>query len=205
LRTIRPDKLVPAISLFVVGYLGHEFISPPPFDLATIFKDSSQLVPLIFILSPGADPLNGLLKFADTKKKAETCKAVSLGQGQGEKAEAAIRDAQKAGNWVVLQNCHLAVSWMGTLEKVCEDMMASTTTHRDFRLWLTSYPSENFPVSVLQNGVKMTNEAPKGLRSNVSNSFLVDPINNPSFFNGTSAPKKFRKLLFGLCFFHAVI
>jgi len=81
LRTIRPDKLVPAISLFVVNYIGVEFITPPAFDLANIFKDSSHLVPLIFVLSPGADPLNGLLKFADVKKKAETLKAVSLGQG----------------------------------------------------------------------------------------------------------------------------
>ncbi len=50
MRTIRPEKLVHAISLLVVGSFGQEFISLPPFDLTTIFKDSSQLVPLIFIL-----------------------------------------------------------------------------------------------------------------------------------------------------------
>ena len=84
LRCLRGDKAVPAITGFVVYNLGKEFVTPPPFELPQIYKDSTSITPLIFVLSPGSDPLNFLVKFAESKKKQ--IDAVSLGQGQGEKA-----------------------------------------------------------------------------------------------------------------------
>jgi dynein heavy chain len=93
---------------------------------------------------------------------------------------------------------------MGRLEKICEDL-PGRKPHRDFRLWLTSYPSKAFPVAILQNGVKMTNEPPMGLKSNLIGSYSTHPISDKTWFEANTQPKIFRKMLFSLCFYHAFI
>lgn len=90
---------------------------------------------------------------------------ISLGSGQGPRASKMIEDGIRDGKWVLLQNCHLMISWMSKLEQIVEAI--SMQAHPDFRLWLTSSPSPQFPVAILQNAVKMTMEPPTGLKANL--------------------------------------
>lgn len=201
LRTLRPDKIPEGVMNYVIEQLGSKFVEPPPFDLNACFKDSNVLTPLIFVLSKGSDPTKAFNEYAVKMKMDKKTKMLSLGQGQGPKALKMIEEATQKGAWVFLQNCHLFISWLQTLERVCENFTVDSV-HKDFRLWLTSMPCPQFPVSVLQSGVKMTNEPPKGLRANLRNAYFK--LNNNSL-NATKSPDIYKKLLFGLCFFHAVV
>ncbi|XP_055593622.1 dynein axonemal heavy chain 12 [Uranotaenia lowii] len=205
LNAFRPDKIVLGITEFVANEMGAAYVLPPPFDISKSYEDSNCLTPLIFILSPGADPMNSLLLFAEKMGFDETFQSISLGQGQGPIAQKLIEKAQDEGTWVCLQNCHLAASWMPTMEYLWENMDLYNTTS-SFRLWLTSYPSDKFPTSILQNGIKMTNEPPTGLQQNLLRSYNSEPMSDDAFYTGCPGKDRaFSKLLYGICFFHAVV
>lgn len=57
------------------------------------------------------------------------------------------------GQWLMLQNCHLLVTWLRDLEKSLERI---TKPHPDFRLWLTTDPTEGFPIGILQKSLKVS-------------------------------------------------
>ena len=115
-------------------------------------------------MSPGADPRLEITNLAERTGFKDSLASLSLGQGQGEIAEKAIKNAMTEGKWVLLQNCHLAPSFMLELERILEN---AENINKDFRIWLTSMPSNIFPVAILMKGIKMTYEPPRGLRNNL--------------------------------------
>jgi hypothetical protein len=57
--------------------------------------------------------------------------------------------------------------WLSDLEKV----LASLTPNADFRLFLTSEPHDLFPPVLLRQCLKITYEAPPGLKKNIARTF----------------------------------
>ncbi|CAD7961252.1 unnamed protein product [Amoebophrya sp. A25] len=198
---LRTDAVVVALQEVVLAKLGKEYLLVPPFDLPTWFKDSSPAVPLIFILSSGSDPMADVTNLAMKYDMLSKIVPISLGQGQGPKATAGIKDGSANGKWVLLQNCHLGVSYMPILEGMIEAWKPDDL-NPDFRLWLTACPSPDFPIAILQGGIKMTIEPPKGLRNSLQRAYRGM---DEEWFESSTKPRTFKKLLFGLCFFHGLI
>ncbi|XP_068576471.1 dynein axonemal heavy chain 1 [Cebidichthys violaceus] len=200
LRCLRADCLVQGLQDFVSAQLGQRFIEPQTSDLSVVFKASSPSTPLIFVLSPGTDPAADLYKFADVMQFSKKMSAISLGQGQGPRAEILMHSALERGQWVFFQNCHLAPSWMPSLERLIENINPEKV-HKDFRLWLTSLPSNKFPVSILQNGSKMTIEPPRGIKANLQKTYLR--LTN-DFISSSTKTAHLKSLLLSLCLFHGI-
>ena len=201
LRCLRRDKVEVGMQRLIIHYLDRKFIDPPPFDLRVCYNESVPITPLIFVLSSGSDPNKELDLLAEDMNMTDRLRRIALGQGQGKKASTLIEKGILNGDWVMLQNCHLSISWMPVLEQICENFEPDRI-HPEFRLWLTSMPSEHFPSAVLQNGVKITKEPPKGIRANLKNTYLK--LSNEDL-KKTDKQTAFQKLLFGLSFYHALV
>ena len=65
MKCLRPDKLIPAIQNFIADNMGKEYIISPPFDLSKCYRDSAIETPLIFVLTPGSDPVADFKRFAE--------------------------------------------------------------------------------------------------------------------------------------------
>ena len=226
LKALREEKTVFAVKDFVSSNLGPAFVQSPPVSLAEVMKDAREDTPVIFILSTGADPTGMLFAYAKTQNYLARLKIISLGQGQGPVAKALIEASSASGDWVLLQNCHLAKSWMPSLEKIVDELterraiaegkspsgdLTAGPISPDFRLFLTSMPAPYFPVPVLQTGLKLTNEPPKGIRANLVRTFAQLESMVPweacegGFDDGASKTHVWKKLCFSMCFFHAVV
>ena len=131
-----------------------------------------------------------------------------MGQGQEENANAVLAKAALEGHWVMFQNVHLMQTWMKKFERNFE-IAIENGAHPEFRCFVSSEPPglpdmEIIPESILQNSIKVANEAPTDLKSNLRRAF--SKFDEKEFERAKSHKlSEYKALLFGLCMFHSLI
>eukprot|EP00744_Colponema_vietnamica_P002766 GILI01004305.1.p1 GENE.GILI01004305.1~~GILI01004305.1.p1 ORF type:complete len:1534 (+),score=358.98 GILI01004305.1:162-4604(+) len=202
LRCFRPDRVYIAVAQFISGLdlMGPRFTVPPILRYKDVFDKSSSMSPIVCVVSPGANPTDEIIKLAEKEVGISKLRSISLGQGQGDEAKKMVELGVIRGHWVLLQNCHLLVDWMKELEKLIE-LQGQNPPHQEFRLWLTTEPSQDFPMGILQRSLKVVNEPPNGLKLNMKSTLSkvteeqLEECPHPAF----------RPLVYTLAFFHAVV
>eukprot|EP00210_Caulerpa_lentillifera_P005286 g5050.t1 len=200
LRCLRLDRVTKVIREYIATTLGAQYNQPPVVKYWNLYEQSTQHTPLLFVLSPGADPVFDVMNLGEQLgfKPGQKLKQISLGQGMGKKAEELVLIASTRGTWVMLQNCHLLPKWLKHLEKLLEKL---NNPHIDFRLWLTTDPTDYFPLGILQKSIKVVTEPPNGLKQNMSATYSkIDDAK----LNECPHPA-FKPLVYILAFLHAVL
>jgi len=186
--------------------MGERYVYQEPFDIVKTYDEMNYYTPVFFVLFPGVDPTPEVEKISRLNNR--TFINISMGQGQEESAIAELKDAAKAGNWIMFQNVHLMQAWMKVFERNFE-ICIEEGAHEAFRCFVSSEPPplpymEIIPESILQNALKVANEAPKDLRSNILRAF--SKFDEAHFEKAKGhKPNDFKALLFGLCMFHSLI
>jgi dynein heavy chain len=211
LRVMRPDRIGAALTQFVTDNLGLEYVEQPPFDMAQTYEESTCTTPFFFILFPGTDPTALVEKMAHKLGMHEASGRfvnISMGQGQEQVAINALQKAARDGGWVMLQNIHLMQNWLKALERTLE--MVEEFAHDDFRCVLTSEPPsalqgplwECIPEAILQKCIKVADEAPTDLKSNLRRAYSKF---SQEHIEACLKTREYKATLLALCFFHSLI
>ena len=200
IRCFRPDRITIVAQNYIIEMMGSDkYVQPPVLDYQKIYSQSSAQFPVVFVLSPGADPIFDLMKVADKEGfGGPKFKNRALGQGQELLAQHDVETGATRGQWVMLQNCHLLPVWLTVLEAILEQI---DNPHKDFRLWLTTDPTPAFPLGILQRSLKVVTEPPNGLKLNMRANFFKLTEEQLS----ECPSKSFKPLVYTLAFFHAVV
>lgn len=198
IQALRPDRLQSTMEQFATRALGLKELSPATLNLKRLYsKDSLSTEAILVVISPGADPSQEIQDLAESVVGLEHFHQVAMGQGQASVAIQALRNCALNGDWLCLKNLHLVTSWLPTLEKE----LNSLEPHKNFRLWLTTESHPKFPTVLLQSSLKVTYEAPPGIKKNLQRTY--DTWSQEYISQGNSILRS--QALFALSWFHAVV
>lgn len=79
IKAFRPELVQQSMAAFIIKELGQFYIEPPISTMDILYNDIDTSIPLIYVLTAGADPTSLLLKFVYEKNFQDKFFSISLG------------------------------------------------------------------------------------------------------------------------------
>ncbi|KAF8934382.1 dynein heavy chain [Dissophora ornata] len=196
IKCFRPDRLLAATSKYVDQVFTPNFVSGADLDFEKLVREEVKAsTPISLCSIPGHDAAYRVDNLA--QEQGVRLSSVAMGSQEGiSLADQAIASATKTGNWVLLKNVHLALTWLGQLDKRLHSLKA----HSNFRLFLTMETSPKVPVNLLRLSRVLMFEPPPGIKAN-----LQESLRGISAARLSKGPTERVRLYFMVAWLHAVV
>ena len=196
-QALRPDQLNSAIESFCRESLGFKELFSESLKLKKLILESSCNIPILIMVSPGADPSQELHDLASKAIGIENYFEIPIGQDETDFILTTLRECSNNGSWLCLKNLHLAIKWLPNIEKSLQGLKS----HEKFRLILTSEQHPLFCTNLLNSCFKISYEIPPGVKHNFLRSYEHW---TPEYIAQGNNPIR-SQLLFTLTWFHVVL
>ena len=193
--TLRADRAVSCMQSYICNALKIDTLNPPSLDINQLIQHAPNTSPVLFICEGGLDPTIDIEQLAH-KYHINKLHQIALGTGQTDLALLTLQQCIESGEWLLLKNCHLVIDWLSKLQHVISNM---STPHNKFRVWLTTECHDSFNSMLLSSCVKVSYEAPPGVKQNLLRTLTSWDTN---YFTGHSIR---CQLLFIAAWFHAIL
>ncbi|CAH1799095.1 unnamed protein product [Owenia fusiformis] len=170
IRSVRPDKLLQATTVFVSAVLGKRFIGESAIDLGILWKHSCPKIPLLLLYNHEPENPERLFQDLASKKGVRTMQVAFTASGHNEEklAKKYLRKAMADGLWVLLHNAHNAIHLVNALESMFNE---AEQIDSSFRCFLSAEAKSPLPERVLQNSIKINVDSPKAMKDNLIRAF----------------------------------
>ncbi|GAA97827.1 uncharacterized protein L969DRAFT_96169 [Mixia osmundae IAM 14324] len=194
MRALRPDRTLPAAFSLAAAVFGSGLLSDHGARLASLVSEQAAIIPICIVSVVGYDATFRIDALAESE--GIQCVSIAMGSQDGfARAEAAMSNAARQGNWVLLRNTHLCPAWLSGITAKLLVMQPTAS----FRLFLSMEITTTIPINLLSQSRVLMYEAPPGIRAS-----LLDTLSSiPSKYLG--GPAEEARIIFQLAWAHAVI
>ncbi|XP_066267666.1 dynein axonemal heavy chain 5-like [Branchiostoma lanceolatum] len=195
-RSWCPDRTIPQARNYISERIGVRFAEGVILNMEQMWEESTTREPMVCFLSMGSDPSENIERLA--KSKGMPIRAISMGQGQEVHARRLVSQFMAEGGWVLLQNCHLGLDYM---EELLDVLNTTENINETYRTWLTTEVHKKFPINLLQQSIKYTNEPPQGVKAGLKRTYAAF---NQEFIDISNMPQ-WKPMLYGVAFLHTTV
>ena len=197
-RTLRPDRLAPALTRLVHHIFGTPLLDAAPPTIHDIVEQVSSDSPLAMCGVAGYDA-SGIVEACAVSKQM-TCAEVALGSPEAiGMADRAIISAARSGSWVLIKNAHLAPVWLAQLPS----RLTSQKPHERCRIFLTCELSPSVPPSFIRAARIVMHEPPAGCKAIILDA--LHALDSRPASNTDKAPPERERVYFLVALLHAIV